>query len=337
MNKVRSLLRQATRKKDKPLNILTFCTHERSECSMARCGHNFYAFNLTKNRILLPTWNSNNAPIPNNYTILENSIPTYIDIDIILSQSREYQFEGASKLANSLGIPIISLQHTLPNPDWNKAKLYEYQQRKGDINVFVSSYSRNMWGGDDRDFVNMTGIDLNIFSPDDTKKDGSVLTVAHEFIKRNTELGFDLWVNTTGFPEPFFKTRVVGNTPGLSTSTQCIADLVKTYRMSSVYLNTTVVSTLPTAIIEAMACGLPIVSTKTCLIPEMLVEHGVNGFVSNDENELRNYCQILLDDKDRARKMGEMSRKRAEKEFSVERFANKWNEIFRETAGLRTL
>ncbi len=53
---------------------------------------------------------------------------------------------------------------------------------------------------------------------------------------------------------------------------------------------------IPTAIMEAMAVGLPIVSTKHAGIPE-LVEHGVNGLLSNEkdvEGLARGICMIFL-------------------------------------------
>ena len=67
-------------------------------------------------------------------------------------------------------------------------------------------------------------------------------------------------------------------------------ELLNIYDKASVFLNTTTVSSLPTVILEAMAMEIPVVSTATCLIPKIVIEHGVNGFVSNDIRELRNYC-----------------------------------------------
>lgn len=335
MHKVRSLLRQATRKPDEPLNILTFPTHERYESMMCRCGHNFYALGLPGQK----RWNIAQTPVPSNYTLLEENIPVGVDFDLVLSQSRTEQFIGASKMAQSLYVPLVNLQHTLPDPKMEPANLYELQHRRGFIDVFVSKYSQQQWGSEDdpNAWVNMTGIDLDVFCPNDkVEKDNTVLTVANQFAKRGKELGFQEWVELTGFPEPFFTIKVMGDTPGLSVPAPDIESLVLEYQKSSIYLNTTIVSTLPTTIIEAMACGLPIVSTATCLIPETLVEHGVNGYVSNNVYELRKYCYELLNNKSLAAKMGKASREKAELEFSVERFANTWDQIFRQASSMRT-
>lgn len=335
MHKIRSLLRQATRRDDEPLNILTFPTHERYESMMCHCGHNFYSLGLPNRK----RWDKSQARVPDNYTLLEVSIPTYLNIDLVLSQCRSSQYTGASELAKSLSVPLINLQHTLPDHGMSDAHRHELQSRRGFIDVFVSRYSQEQWGSAEEEnaVTNMTGIDTDKFCPDDTvEKDGTILTVANQFAKRGMELGFKEWMELVGFPEPFFPVKVIGDTPGLSMPTPNIEILIGEYRKSSVYLNTTIVSTLPTTIIEAMACGLPIVSTATCLIPETLVEHGVNGYVSNNIFELRKYCHELINNPTLAAKMGNASREKALREFTVQRFADTWDQTFRRAANMRT-
>jgi glycosyltransferase involved in cell wall biosynthesis len=304
---------------------------------MCKCGHNFFSLNIPGRKM----WDSASAPVPENYTLLNTNVPLYLDIDLVLSQDRASHHVGATKLAESLNVPVVNLQHTLPPPGISRANLYELQSRRGILDVFVSEYSQECWGSKDSAtaHTNMTGIDTEVFKPLDLEKDGTVLTVANQFAKRGAELGFNEWVQAVGFPEPVFSVKIIGDTPGLSKVAPSTEELVRQYNMSTLYLNTTIVSTLPTVIIEAMACGLPIVTTNTCLIPDTLVEHGVNGLVSkhNDPMELRYLCQTLLDDPALAAKMGQASREKVEKEFTVDRFASKWDEIFTEAANIRTM
>jgi len=58
------------------------------------------------------------------------------------------------------------------------------------------------------------------------------------------------------------------------------------------------------------------------------VQHGVNGFVSNDPKELREFCRLLLDDKDLATKMGAESRRIALERFHEDRWIGQWNALF---------
>ena len=60
---VSTILRQASRDLDAPLNILTFPTHERYEQGLAQTGHNFYAYRAEG----IKDWNPNYGQIPDNY------------------------------------------------------------------------------------------------------------------------------------------------------------------------------------------------------------------------------------------------------------------------------
>ena len=68
---------------------------------------------------------------------------------------------------------------------------------------------------------------------------------------------------------------------------------------------------------EAMAAGLPVLGNRH---PTSPVRHGVNGFVSDDPWELRNYARILLEDRDLAHMMGQQARKTVAEQFSAKRF-----------------
>jgi hypothetical protein len=148
--------------------------------------------------------------------------------------------------------------------------------------------------------------------------------------------GFSTWQQITGYPqEGGLPVRIVGDTPGLSLPAQDIDELVRHYNSARLYLNTTTVSSLPTVILEAMACGLPVVSTATCLIPKIIIEHGKNGYVSNDVNELRSYCNRLLQDESLAREIGEAGRQTVLEKFSMNRFVDTWDEILQHAVRIK--
>lgn len=79
---------------------------------------------------------------------------------------------------------------------------------------------------------------------------------------------------------------------------------------------------LPTVILEAMASGLPVVSTRIAGVPE-LVEDGVNGFLADpgDAASLAGALDRALGDRELRRALGEAGRKRLEGRFASARSA----------------
>lgn len=76
---------------------------------------------------------------------------------------------------------------------------------------------------------------------------------------------------------------------------------------------------LPTVLMEAMAAGLPCVSTRLAGVPEM-VEHGVTGLLvgEHEPSALADALARLLDDEPLARRYGEAGRHRAHRLFAQE-------------------
>lgn len=334
---MQSILRRATRNPDGPWNILTFPTHERYESAMAQTGHNFYSIRMKGGK----GWCTEYAPVPSNYYLLPEStesliVPPWLSFDMVLSQSKEAHFPIARQIAQQLQIPIISLQHVLPPPTMPQAERAAVASMRGDTNVFVSEFQRSQWGyPEDFGEINYTGIDTEMFCPDpEAERQEYALSAVNNWIERDWCCGYKFWCETVGFPSPspVIPFRVLGNTPGLSEAAPDIPTLVKFYQHARLYLNTTLVSSLPTVILEAMSCGCPVVSTDTCLIPKIMIKHGENGFVGSTPDELRGYCQMLLRDKPLAEKMGRAARKTIEEKFSQRDFVKKWNEIFIKTS-----
>jgi len=340
---IQSILRRATRNPKGPWNILTFPSHERYESSMCKTGHNFYAIRTSS--LVKQDWNTNYAPVPSNYHLLPMStntltVPPWLSFDMLLSQHKAGQFQLGAEICRQLRLPLISMEHRLPMPDDMAAQQAQAVGLQGDVNVFVSEYQRTAWGFDE-DFgeVNHTGIDTDVFTPPDNDfvREPWALSVVNDWVNRDWCCGFTLWREVTGFPSPapMVPHRILGDTPGLSQVAPDIPTLVDFYQRAGVYLNTTLVSTLPTVILEAMACGCPVVSTDTCLIPKIIIEHGVNGFVGSTPEELRRYTHELLNNPILAAKIGNAGRKTIEEKFSQPRFVTNWNKIFQKASEVR--
>ena len=325
-NIIGSITRAATRQPNEPLNILTFPTHERYETGLCKTGHNFYAWRAEG----IKDWNRNYAALPNNYTLLnkdrgEDQIPIEVDIDLILSQNKCGQFQVASKLAHQLHLPLVSLEHTLPHVSWNRTTLETYYNMKGHYNVFISDYSKVEWGWKDSPAkVIYHGVDTELFSPaNNLAKKKHVLSVVNDWPNRDWCCGFKLWQEVSK-DLPVFP---VGDSPGLSKPAGSILELVQNYREAQVFINTSLVSPYPTALLEAMSCGCAVVSTATCAIPE-IIKNGENGFCTNDKAEMRSFLEKLLIDNELVQCLGIAARQTIVNKFGMDSFVSNWNEVF---------
>lgn len=333
--------RMKLRPSGSPLNILTAPTHERYESHLAQTGHNFFAIRVPG---ILKDWNTTFAPVPANYGLLDptkkpvpasedslvnllQQLPPGIKFDLVLSQNRFGQFQILSSLAKYLNLPLVSLEHTLPMSFWDKKKMSSLKQMKGDFNVFISEYSRGQWGYEGQADVIHHGLDTEVFKNNEGDRGPFALSVVNDWVNRNGPCGFKLWEGMVR--EGKFPVRVVGDTPGLSKPASSVADLVGEYNRASVFLNTSLISPVPTALLEAMSCGCAPVTTNTCMIPEV-IQHGVNGYLFDPSKPQDGIAltKELLSDSVKAREMGKAARQTILDKFSLRSFLKNWNSLF---------
>ena len=321
-----SILNKSLQKKDK-YDILTFDTHERYQTQLCKTGHNFYSFRYQDCK----KWDTSYADTPENYYILpENSIPSATDFDFVLSQSKFGQFQAAQSINQHLRLPVVSLEHTLPISNWPQQQLEAFRRMTGDVNVFISEYSVGKWNMNCDNKVIHHSVDTELFKPYDIEKNGKILRVVNDFVNRDYCCNYSGWKRITNE----LPVKLLGSNPGLSEPAKDINELASEYQQASVFLNTSTVSPVPTSLLEAMSCGCAVVSTSTCMIPE-IIENGVNGFISNDEDELREYTQQLLEDPKLAKKLGDCARETVLENFSEDKFINNWNGIFDLAYGMK--
>ncbi|MDP4200581.1 MAG: glycosyltransferase family 4 protein [Bacteroidota bacterium] len=112
-----------------------------------------------------------------------------------------------------------------------------------------------------------------------------------------------------GFPRPSDTNLEVRS--GISDS-----ELIEMYSSSTALVLTSEQEGLGIAAMEAMACGLPVISTR-CGGPETFIEDTISGFfVSNDPRKIAEAMHTLALNSALRERMGRAARERIEREFS---------------------
>lgn len=327
---IRSLMRKV-RRGDK-LNILTFATHERYEENLCKTGHEFYSLRYGKE------WDTSYAEVPQNYHIID-TLPDYVDFDLVLSHTSCNRIEVVHDLlsgthgsqTNRISIPILRHCHVLPDIRFDtKQEINAFQSIPVDQNSFISDFNKKAWGCD-KGIVIEHGIDTEFWNYDkDAERKNTCLSVVNEWPSRDWCCGFNLWRETSGRLPVTVVGKCTGRNEGFSEAARDASHLRQIYQNSRIFYNTSIHSPVPTVLLEAMACGCAVVSTETCMIPE-IIEHGKNGFISNNKNELRSFLELLLKDEDLAKKLGAEARKTICERYGLDPFIEKWNDLLYNT------
>jgi glycosyltransferase involved in cell wall biosynthesis len=322
---INSIFRQVTRTETTKLKILTAVTHESYEKNLALTNCEFYAIQAKD----IKPWTESYRKLPSNYHILPlNYLPDYESFDLVLSQQKFGQFQILKPLADKLHLPLISLEHTLTMPFWDNKTRTQLRNMRGDINVFISDFSKRDWGWLDEGEVIHHGINTEDFRPLENREN-IILSVVNDFVNRGPICGFPLWRSVI----KDLPVRLVGANPGISEPAKNMEELATFYGKSKIFLNTSVISPIPMSLLEAMSAGCAVVSTANCMIPE-IIQHGVNGFITNDEREMRGYLEDLLRDDKLAATLGQNARNTILEQFNLKSFVDNWDMVFRKASNI---
>jgi glycosyltransferase involved in cell wall biosynthesis len=148
----------------------------------------------------------------------------------------------------------------------------------------------------------------------------------HYLLQAFSELNLpdvELWLIGDAFEDiqPFLKQyagqyRLVGRVPN--------AELYKYYSQGSVFLLPSLEEGLAKVIIEAMACGLPVIAT-TNTGGEDVIREGLDGFIVpiRDVSALKERIHYLYRNQDLCQQMGQNAKARVHAEFTLERYVER--------------
>lgn len=110
-----------------------------------------------------------------------------------------------------------------------------------------------------------------------------------------------------------------------------LGTVARLYQAADIYLHASKADTFPNTVLEALACGTPVVATGVGGIPEQ-VENGVTGFLvppGDAEGIAKAIIMLLTDDALRMR-LGRNAAKKAQRRFDLERQANEYISWYQE-------
>lgn len=182
------------------------------------------------------------------------------------------------------------------------------------------------------------GIDTSYFSPDEIgmpgdemfcisvgffERDYQTLKQVAEKLQENSKIKF-IVVSSRNVCKQFSGLNNVSTYTNINDS-----ELLSLYRNSDVFLFSVESATVSNSLLEAMSCGLPIVTENLGGIPEYVTDDCAIFFKKNDVAGLNNILLKLADSPCLRKSMGLASRKRA-LELDWKKIASKTIEVYKE-------
>jgi len=235
-------------------------------------------------------------------------------------------------------------------------KLYEetllrYTALRSDVVICNSTFVRDVFA---RDFARKAvvippGVDASEFRPGGPGRPGAILFVAHldtgmEFKGLGTLLeavaglvtdGIEVTLEVVGsgqlLPSYRSKAAALGLGPDRVRFSGHLSgqDLTDAYHCSSVAALPSGNESFGMFLAEAMACGLPVVASRTGGIPDVVVDGETGLLVTHGSvAELSNSLRRVVEDPSLAHALGRAGRRRAESEFDWEARARATHDVF---------
>lgn len=208
------------------------------------------------------------------------------------------------------------------------------------VSKFTASLIQQEWRLGDRLVVVRNGVDTGLFSPSAVRQGGSEVKVLFSGNPIRNK-GFD---DVRALADQLPAKARIYYTQGMRRSARATvpatanligmervahAQMPEVYRSCDILLLPTVREGLSLAVLEAMACGLPVVATDCASLPEQII-HGKGGFLFQRGNreEMLRYLRVLIDNPGLREEMGAFNRERAVREFSFAEMVAHYREVF---------
>ncbi len=301
-------------------------------------------------------------------TLIETVLLKFYKLDVTLSQPCRYFSPDVAEVQFVFKKGIerrkeVSPLFKLANKALSSIENYNLKKAKGIIAIsktvkeeLVNYYKLP----EDKIHVAYSGVNLNEFSPNNRKKfsreirqkfnilptDTLLVFVGNPFDRKGLKYAIGalarvdksnvkLLVIGRDNPSPYIKiARDLGVKDRLIFKTDLTREIYKYFAASDIFLFPTLYEPFGLVILEAMASGLPVITSKSAGASE-LIDDRVDGLLldrPDDMGDIAKKIEHLVHNKKARKKIGEMARKKAEK-YSWERTAETMLSVLQKAAG----
>jgi len=310
------------------LHLLTFNAHESYVYSLTRIGHRWDIIDYLPGRYT-SSWDTTVRPVPENGNLIR--------IEQALASGKSYHCAIAHSIADllmikTLSIPKILVIHVSLKGYMAQVKskysakevsqyLNTYLQKIKALAVSVSRLKQHTWG--------VSGPVIPFFIDTDffygyNGKTAAGLRVANQVAQKRLLLHWELHQQICRD----FPVQIVGYNPDMPHARRAAdrEQLREFFRTHRFYIHTAhpeYEDGYNMASLEAMATGMPVVCNAH---PSAPIINGVNGFISDNVQELREGIRQLLADPALAKRMGQAARDTIAANHSLQQFRLLWEQ-----------
>jgi hypothetical protein len=295
------------------LRILKYPWHTAHDYELAKLPHDFYYLSNTSR-----DWSHKTRPVPSNISWIPSIESVKADV-MILHVDQWLWFDPAKRLLferlREFTGPKIIINHGCNMLDGCTSE--QMQQMVGDDMMVCNSITAHrLWNVKNSRYIR------HGMSPEEwpqTNHARQNLVVSQAYSNRHAACRNPDWVRAL---EKTTKVVWVGRDVHFPDFERYRLFL----RNSSIFFNPSFSSANPRARTEAMLMGLVVVTTNMHG-EEEYIQNGVNGFCSNDFNEIVDFISFLKKNPWQVEKIGSAGRQTAQSYFHIDQFLAQWEQL----------
>ena len=248
-----------------------------------------------------------------------------IEFDCILFQSKKNYLQDQFEIltAEQRALPKIYLEHDPPRESPTNTKHVVDDPEV--LLIHVTYFNELMW---DNNRTPTKVIEHGIMVDEKVSYSGEIkkgIVVINGIVKRGRRLGLDIFEKV----RKEIPLEIVGmgseEVSGLGEiNNRELPAFIAQYRF---FFNPIRYTSLGLSVCEAMMTGVPIIGLATTEM-SVTIKNNYSGFIDTNVNALIQKMEMLLNDREKAKELGEGAKETAQEKFNIARFKKDWLETF---------